>query len=197
MEGYCRDMRGRIRLARNDIAGALDDGAEALSQAQVSNEPQMLYPALAFCARALAVAGENDEAGRVADELMAEWRSKPNLFPASSWIIDLAYALELLGREGELVDVVADGAGSSAWLDAAVAFTSGEFELAAELFARIGSRPDEAFACLRAAEALAGAGHDLGDSGELDRALSFFRDVEAGAFVARARGLVDPKRAHL
>ena len=99
MEGYCRDMRGRIRLARNDVQGALEDAAEALSQARDSNEPQMLYPALAVCARALAAAGKHGEAARLADELLAEWRSKLNQFPASSWVVDLACALELLGRE--------------------------------------------------------------------------------------------------
>ena len=197
MEGYCRDMRGRIRLARDDFEGALGDAAEALDQARGSNEPQLLYPALAFCAHALATAGEHEEAGRLADELLAEWSSKLNLVPASSWVVDLACALELLGRERELAEAVVGIVNRSPWLDAAVAFTEGEFDVAAELFARIGSRPDEALARLRAAELLAETAGDTDASDALDQALAFFGDVEAGAYLARASNVVGARRAHL
>ena len=162
-------MRGRIRLARNDTQAALEDAAEALSQARDSNEPQMLYPALAVCAHALAAAGEHGEGARLADELLAEWRSKLNQFPASSWVVDLACALELLGREGELAEAAAGVLNSSVWLDAAIAFSHGEFEVASALFAAIGSRPDEAFARLRAAEIVAETGSDTDATVELDR----------------------------
>ena len=197
MEGYCRDMRGRIRLARNDIQGALEDAAEALSQARGSNEPQMLYPALALCAHALAAAGEHVEGARLADELLAEWRSKLNQFPASSWVVDLACALELLGREGELAEAAAGVLNRSVWLDAAIAFAQGEFEVASELFAAIGSRPDEALARLRAAEIVAETGSDTDASVELDRALSFFRDVGAGAYLTRGDDVLSAHRARL
>ncbi len=196
MEGYCRDMRGRIRLARNEIEGALEDAAEALGQARVSNEPQMLYPALAFRARALAAAGDHDEAARVTDELLTEWSSKRSQFPASSWVVDLAYALELLGREGELTEAESSDVGASAWLDAAVAFCRGEFEIASELFARIGSRPDEAYARLRAAEKRAEANIDA-DAAELDLARSFFRDVGAGVYLVRTDDVLVARRAQL
>jgi tetratricopeptide (TPR) repeat protein len=196
MEGYCRDMRGRIRLARNEIEGALEDAAEALDQARVSNEPQMLYPALAFRARALAAAGDHDEAARVTDELLTEWTSKRSQFPASSWVVDLAYALELLGREGELTEAESREVGASAWLDAAVAFCRGEFEIASELFARIGSRPDEAYARLRAAEKRAEANIDA-DTADLDLARSFFRDVGAGVYLVRTDDVPVARRAQL
>lgn len=197
MEGYCRDMRGRIRLARNDLAGALEDAVEALSQARGSNEPQMLYPALALCAHALAAAGEHDEAARLADELLAEWRSKLNQFPASSWVVDLACALELLGREVELAEAATGALHRSVWLDAAISFAHGEFEVASELFAAIGSRPDEALARLRAAETLAATGRDTDASVELDRARSFFRDVGAAGYLARADDVRAARRTRL
>ena len=190
-------MRGRIRLARNDLAGALEDAVEALSQARGSNEPQMLYPALALCAHALAAAGEHEEAARLADELLAEWRSKLNQFPASSWVVDLACALEILGREVELAETATGALHRSVWLDAAISFAHGEFEVASELFAAIGSRPDEALARLRAAETLAATGSDKDASVELDRARSFFHDVGAAAYLARADDVLAARRARL
>ena len=89
MEGYCRDVRGRIRLARGDLAGALDDTVRALSQARASNQPQMLCPALAVRARVLASAGDLDEAASIVDELLALWAEMLNLFPVSAWVVDL------------------------------------------------------------------------------------------------------------
>jgi hypothetical protein len=188
MEGYCRVMRGRIRLARNDIEGALSDAAEALAQARVSNEPQMLYPALAFCARALAAAGDEKEASRQADELLAEWGSKQNQFPASSWVVDLAYALELLGRQAELPDAAMDG--TSSWLVAASAFARGEFDVASECFAAIGSRPDEALARLRAAQMFAESGSDTDAFDQLEQAVVFFREVDGAAYLSSVENLL-------
>ena len=187
MEGYCRDMRGRIRLARNDVQGALEDAAEALGQARDSNKPQMLYPALAVCARALAAAGEHGEAARLADELLAEWRSKLNQFPASSWVVDLACALELLGREGGFAEAAAGVLNSSVWLDAAIAFSHGDFEVASALFAAIGSRPDEAFARLRAAERVAETGGDI-DVSVRPRPGTFLLPRRRGGCLPRPRG---------
>jgi tetratricopeptide (TPR) repeat protein len=190
MEGYCRHMRGKILLARGEVAGALDDAARALAQARTSNEPQMLYPALAFRARALQAADEPDEAAQVADELMVLWRSKLNDVLASSWVVDLLCALGPLGRGDELLAAADAVVAKTAWLDAATAFTRGEFEAAAALFGRIGSRPDEALARLHAAKALAQAGKQTESGAELELALTFYRDVEASAYLTEAEELV-------
>jgi class 3 adenylate cyclase/tetratricopeptide (TPR) repeat protein len=191
MEGYCRDVRARIRLARGDIDGALDDSAQALEQARASNEPQMLCPALAVRARALAAAGVHENAGQVVDELLALWISKMNLFPVSSWVVDLVCALDDLGRADELRVTAAHVRARTAWLEAAVALTAGEFEDAASRFARIGSRPDEALARRRAAGALIRAGTTREAARvELERALAFYRDVEAAAELREAEALV-------
>jgi class 3 adenylate cyclase len=189
MEGYCRHMRGRIWLARDNVAGALDDADIALEQARASNEPQMLYPALAFRARALAEANGGDEAARLADELMALWTSKLTVFPASSWLVDLSYALERLERPDDLLLAAEGVTARTPWLEAAVSFSRGDFPVAAELFRRIGSRPDEALAHLRAAEQFVGAGNDGDGRASLELALSFYRGVEATAYIGQAEAL--------
>ena len=189
MEGYCRHMRGRICLARGNVAGALDDADIALQQARASNEPQMVYPALAFRARALAEANAGDEAAPLAEELLALWRSKLTVFPASSWLVDLSYALERLESPDDLL-LAADGvAARTPWLEAAVAFSRGDFPVAAELFRRIGSRPDEALSHLRSAEHLVRAGNDVDGRASLELALSFYRSVEASAYIGQAEAV--------
>jgi class 3 adenylate cyclase len=190
MEGYGRDMRGRIRLARGDVAGAIEDSVRAVSQARDSTEPQMLYPALAFHARALAASGAFDEATRFADELLALWTSKPDRFPASSWVVDLVFALESLDRRGELLGAAEDVAAKTPWLEAATACARGDFDEAADLFAQIGARPDEAFSRLRRAETFVRAGNSIEATVELERALTFYRDVDASAFIRQAEAML-------
>jgi tetratricopeptide (TPR) repeat protein len=189
MEPYCRAVRARIRLANGNLDGALEDTARALDQARASDQPQMLCPALAVRARVLASVHELDEADRTVDELMGLWVAKMGLFPASSWVVDLAYALDALGRPGELRAAAEGVRAPTAWLEAANAFASAEFAIAADRFAAIGSRPDEALARLRSAQALAGAGLDAEARHALEQALRFFGEVEASAYLRDAEAL--------
>jgi class 3 adenylate cyclase len=182
MEGYCRDVRARIWLARDEVAAALDESGRALGLARDSGQPQMLCPALAVHGRVLAANGDEAEARLVVDELFALWDEKLNLVPASSWVVDLACALERLSRTVELRSRADAVQLRTAWLEAALAYGSGSFEAAGEVFARIGSRPDEALARVRAAGSAADAG-----AGELAGALAFCRDVGASAYLKAAR----------
>ena len=186
MEGYCRDVRGRIRLARGDFEGALDDTVRALDQGRASNQPQMLCPALAVRARVLASTGALDEATQIVDELLALWAEKLDLFLASAWVVDLACALEALGRTDEFRATAVGVRAQTAWLEAASALTSSQFGVAAEIFARIGSRPDEALARLRSAQAHSEVGLDVGARRDLEQAISFFSEVEASGYLREA-----------
>jgi hypothetical protein len=189
MEPYCRAVRARIRLANGDLDAALEDTARALDQARASNQPQMLCPALAVRARVLAAAGNLDEAAAAVDELLELWTAKLGLFLASSWVVDLTYALDALGRSEGLRAVAESVRARTAWLEAANAFASGEFAIAADCFAAIGSRPDEAQARLRSAQALARAGLEADARVELERALAFFGSVEATGYLRDAEAL--------
>lgn len=65
---------------------------------------------------------------------------------------------------------------------AAIAAAARDFRRAADVFAEIGSRLDEAYARLFAAEA--------GNRTQLEPALAFFREVEATAYSRRAERLL-------
>ncbi len=191
MESYCRDMRARIRLARGHLDGALEDAGTALAFAREARDLQVLYPALAFRARALVAAGRLGEAGRVATELLELWRSKHDVFLVASWVADLAYALLPLGSSSELERCASLTSTRTRWLDAATAFVAQDFTGAADAYAAIGSRPDEAFARLRAAHSLSAAGRESAAGDELELALSFFRQVKASALLEEGRVLAD------
>jgi hypothetical protein len=97
--------------------------------------------------------------------------------------------LKALGRSEELEAVAERASASTRWLDAARAYAAGAFEEAADIYAEIGSAPDEAYARLRAAEALVAAGRRAAADAQLRQALAFYRSVGAAAYIRDAESL--------
>lgn len=52
LEAPCRNLRGRMRLAKRDATGAGEDAQRALDLSEEAKDPQVRWPALAFAARA-------------------------------------------------------------------------------------------------------------------------------------------------
>jgi class 3 adenylate cyclase/tetratricopeptide (TPR) repeat protein len=189
MEAIVRGVRAMIRLARSDGAGALADSERALTLARAAQDPQTLYPALAFQSQILLTLGLRAEAVPFVDELLALLPSRRSSF-VSHWTIPLAVVLTALGRPTELETLVENATISTRWLDAARAYVAGAFVEAADVHAEIGAVSDEAFARLRAAEALVDAGRRADADVQLQRALTFYRSVGATAYIRDAEGLL-------
>jgi hypothetical protein len=80
-----------------------------------------------------------------------------------------------LGLLDELAAAVADRP-TTPWTDVVRAYAAGDFVAAADILHRVGSKPDEAEARLRASR-------DGDADDELERALAFYRSVGADHFV--------------
>jgi len=76
------------------------------------------------------------------------------------------------------------------WTDAAQAYARGDFLAAADILDRTGSRPAEAEARLRAAEALSREGAHADADEQLRVALAFYRSVGATRYVERGEALL-------
>jgi len=153
LEWECRLWRGRIRLAGGRLAEALADAEAAHALAVQARDPQDLHPTRAFLARALLAAGRRAEAAEVAGRLLAGLGGGalgPDLGA------DLGLVLAELGIGAGALDRL--GIPPSPWLAAARALAAGDPLAAADRYAAIGSRPDEADARLAAARRLAGQG---------------------------------------
>ena len=116
------------------------------------------------------------------DELLASLRGllKPDLG------VDLAVGLLALGHHVKKLDVVLP----SPWLEAARMFVAGDPRRAADIYATIGSRPDEAYARLEAARQLLAMGQAVEANTELAIALAFYREVRASAHLEEAKQLL-------
>ena len=150
---------------------------------EVAATPQNQHPS--FRARVLEAVGRRDEAGRLADTLLALWRDSGPA-AASFWAADLSFVLAPLGLGDALVAAAGAVRAQTRWLDAATAFVSGEPLRAAGIYAEVGARPEEALALLHAAAATQKPGRDNEVEAGLARALAFHRKVGATAYIRDA-----------
>jgi hypothetical protein len=153
LEWECRLWRGRIRLAGARVGEALADAEAAHALAVQARDPQDLQPTRAFLARALLAAGRRDEAAEMAGALL-DGLGGGVLVPDLG--ADLGLVMAELGIPAEALDRL--DIPPSPWLAAARALAAGDPVAAADLYAGIGSLPDEADARLAAARLLENAG---------------------------------------
>jgi tetratricopeptide (TPR) repeat protein len=172
-EAWCYAVRAQIRLARGDLHGAVADSTKAVEISRRGGAEQRTQ-ALASRARVLAEEGRSKEASELARTVIETLGEVG--FRGTLAFGDLSFVLGSLGDDLGLRQV------DNPWICAAIAAAARDFRRAADVFAEIGSRPDEAYARLLAAEA--------GDRTQVEPALAFFREVEATAYSRRAERLL-------
>jgi class 3 adenylate cyclase/tetratricopeptide (TPR) repeat protein len=188
-DASCRLIRAWIRLARGDLPGALDDTDTAVQLAQAADVLDDRYWALSVRGRILLAAGHTQEADAQASELLALLLKGGAPLTAPDWSGDLAVVLQALGRASDLQELTRVWT-ATPWRQAVAAIATGNFEHAADLYAEIGSLPDEAFARLQAAKQLFAAGQRAEADTQLQRALGFFRQVKASAYLREGEALL-------
>ena len=173
MESICRDTRALIRLARGDAAGAMADSERSLALGRSVADLQVLGPALSIRARVLVDVGELRAAAEVLDELEAE-----SFASRSAGTAEFAFAAVTAGRRPR-VFAAAREILSTPWTEAGDAVCRGDVARAAELYAEMGSAPDEASARLLS-----------GEEAQVRRALDFYRSVGATRWIREAESLL-------
>jgi len=96
-----------------------------------------------------------------------------------------------LGRADEVLAALeAESRAITPWHAAARRLASGQLVEAAEIFAEIGSVPDEAYARLKAAEAFAAGGNRVAADVQLRLVLPVFARLRATAWIAEGEALL-------
>ena len=186
LEGEWRMYRSRIRLARGQRQGAVEDARRGLEAARAAGDAQRVAPLLSWNARLLGA-----EADGVAsfEEFIELWLRTRSVQGSPTSAPDAAVAARNLGRGHEFV-AAARTVGVSPWVDGAVAFASAELARAAEILHEIGARPDEADARFAAATELVGLGRRAEAEPELRKALDFWRSVGATEYIREGETLL-------
>src|SRR5262245_4612599 len=182
-------FRARLRLARGNVEGALEDSARLLEHARSQGDPQVGFPALAARADVLYETGGAEEATAAVDELLARWRESPTS-AAGPWVAEIAYVLERLGRGADLPEASAEVRLRTRWLEAAESLARGDASRAADLYESIGAQPEAARTRLRAAELQIAAGRRDEAEWQLSRAADFFRAAGADRYVREVEALL-------
>ena len=188
----CRALRAMIAFARGDRESAAANSHRSLDRARRTKDPQILAPALVVRAIVLLDEGRRKEASELATEVLARGSflvlALLEFLPAAS-PIEFAWLLRDLGREGDLLRALAS-APVTPWVGAARAIAASDFAQGVELAAQMGAPTVEAYARLRAGEAMLAAGERAGALAELEKAVEFYRSVAASRYVHQAEALM-------
>jgi hypothetical protein len=186
LEGEWRMYRSRIRLARGSRTEAIEDATLGLAAAREAGDPQIVALLLSWNARLL---GSGPEAEALFDEFMDVWLSAEGALGAATAVPDGGVAAFAFGRDRQFIEAAQTIVGTP-WIEAAVAYAAGELVRAADIFAGIGARPEEAHARLAAASQFVEAGERSRAESELQQSLAFWRSVDATAYVREGEALL-------
>ncbi|HEU5491570.1 MAG TPA: AAA family ATPase [Gaiellaceae bacterium] len=182
-EGGMRLRRAEIRLARNDVQGALDDVRKVVPLARSAGDPQQRGPWLSGCAFLLVEAGLTEEARQLTGDVfhggtMTRWA-----------LVELALVADELGCVDELGAMIERGP-TTIWTDAARAFLRGDVAHSAVLLHEIGDAELEPMARLRGARRPLAEGRRAEADVQLQRWLASWRSLDATRYIRQAEELL-------
>jgi class 3 adenylate cyclase/tetratricopeptide (TPR) repeat protein len=184
----CYIARTWIRLARDDLEGALHDASTTVALDREHVEPKQLSGSLAILGRVLVAAGRHDEASAVADEVLEIVLSRE--VPESLEYMDAVLLFDGLGRSDQHLRALEQKRAQTPVTLAAIAAAKGDYPSAADAYGELGYRAAEAAARLRAAEQLMHEGRRAEADRELERALGFWRSVGATRYLREGEALL-------
>jgi tetratricopeptide (TPR) repeat protein len=184
----CRRTRALVRLARDDVDGALADASSAAELARTVVDPQILDPALLSHAHVLADVDRRAEGDALLREVFQLWHERDLVNFADA--VPAACIAVGLGRREELQDTLGHLRARGRWIEAAGTIAAGDFEFAADQLEQIGSLPDEAAVRLLAATQRLRQGQRAEADSQLRRALAFYRSVRATRYIRAGEALL-------
>jgi class 3 adenylate cyclase len=183
-------MRGHVRVGRGDDDGARSDAERTVESARPAGDPQVILSNVAIAAQVFLLAGDEERATRLLDELLDGYRGVRQLGFTAVWAHTVAWVAWSVGRGEEFLDVVRDEPGDTPWLRAARAIAADDFLGAAEIFREVKLVAFEAFHRLQAAEQFVVAGQRAEADEQLASALAFYRSVGATRYMRQGEALL-------
>jgi tetratricopeptide (TPR) repeat protein len=190
MEAPAWEALAGIRFGRGDDEGALAAVERAVELARQIDDPQAVFPTLAYAANLFARLGRGGESAAFIEELRRARTERGRRELAAEWAYDLGVAMTTLDRSQEFLDGSEELGPPTRWLDAGCAVAAGDPLAAAEILAEIGSSAKEADARLWAAEVLIEEGKRSQADRQLNLVLEFAHAAGATALTRMAEALL-------
>ncbi len=182
-------IRAELRLAQDDVHGAIADIEAALAAARENKEIQAVDFVLSAAAHLFSLVPDRERAVPPAHELLDSLRQGVEMQFAVINLPMLASAAVRLGLGEELLDALREHPATN-WTHVVRSYVAGDLVGAAERLKQIGAKPDEAEARLLAAEHLVATGRHREAEEHLRQALDFYRSVGATRYVAEGERLL-------
>jgi len=182
MEWMARTIRGSMLEARGSLDQAVRDHKRAVELTREAGESIQDVMAGSILAATLCVRGELD----AARALLAEGIAAVRLYGAHGMLTNIAPYARELGLADELRAAVEASPHSKVWAEIIVRQLDDDFVGAAELFVAMGTPTLEARQRLFAGEFLVDGGAIAEGEAELQKALVFYRSVDATYYVEQA-----------
>jgi hypothetical protein len=176
-----------LRLASNDVPGALADQAASLARAREVQDPQAVIPVLVHSAHVLAITGDVVAATQLYDELLSHDKTTVDMMSVE--FVDLADTGDLIGRREELASWLGRIA-PSPWIEAGRALLDDDYDTALQILIARNAHRCVALVRLRAAQAGARTGSPANWTEHLHEALALFRAQGAVRYVREAEALL-------
>jgi class 3 adenylate cyclase/tetratricopeptide (TPR) repeat protein len=193
LELFVREVRGGLLLARGDRDSALRDLARVRELGELRSDPYERLARLALTAALYADLDQLDEARTLAEQIPALIRE----VGMQGALVRLAPIADDLGIGDDLRAAVATAGGPALplWRTTVELILAGELLAAADLMASSGIPNVESILRKYAGLRLLADGKAAEATVELDRALAFYRSVDARAYVAEIENaLGEPQR---
>jgi tetratricopeptide (TPR) repeat protein len=188
LEADLRLDRAFVRVARDDVAGALEDIRIAVERGRETADPQSLIPVLVGAVVIYDELDLVDEAKPLVEELLPHLEG---LGPQFYRLADLAWVADRFGLREHLEQIARDGAPTQNWRQRLVrSILDGEYEIVANDWQKMGLLDQEAYARLRAAQRLVSEGRRAEADVQLRKALAFYRSVGATRYVREGEALL-------
>jgi class 3 adenylate cyclase/tetratricopeptide (TPR) repeat protein len=188
LEPSVLDLRARLRLARDDVEGAVADCARAveLSRAFWRDKPPVGF--VSTRAQIALAKGRRQDAVSDIEHLLA--LDGATLVSWIGTVVELALTLTQLELSGEAILELADARPEVPWHQIAAAIVRGDLESAAKRLHELQIAPLEAAVRLLAAERLAAGGRRAEADAQLHDALAFYRSVGATRYIREGEALL-------
>jgi tetratricopeptide (TPR) repeat protein len=186
---WAYDVRSRIHMARDQLEPAVRDATNSLEIARRTDEPIVVLSAVALAAATALASGRDEEASALANELLALGPARRPL-GRFAILFDLSVVLRGLARAEAMLEEAGQAEVRTRWVEAAEAYARDDLETAAEIYAESGALPLEAYVRLGAAEHLVGEGRRADARVQLDKALAFWRSVDATRYIRQCEELL-------